>query len=405
MDVHQFIIILAVILLSARVLAEWAGRVRVPPVMGELLAGILLGPSVFGWIEPEATLRIMAEIGVLLLLFKVGLGTDVLRLVKTSRVSLTVACIGFLMPFIFGFALAHFVFGLSILVSLFIGGTLTATSIGISIRVLDDFKRQHSAEGRVVLGAAVMDDILGVFLLSLLYEFAMNGGIRLPHVGKLVVFILIFLLMAPIMVKGLSRLIEHYEEKSQIPGLLPTTVVALILFFSWLAYAVGAPPILGGFATGLALSRRFSLPFGGAMGQEDPNLSDRIDRQMQPIFQLLTPVFFVFVGASLNLREVEWGSPFIYTFFLTLFAIAVAGKLVSGMWVRGAWAQKLAVGLSMVPRGEVGLIFVEIGLTAGILNNELYSGMILVIAATTFLPPFIMKWLYQTHGHTLDEPL
>ena len=405
MDVHEFIITLAIILLSARVLAELAGRVRVPPVMGELLAGILLGPSVFGWIEPEATLRIMAEIGVLLLLFQVGLGTDVMRLVKTSHVSLMVACIGFLMPFVLGFALAHFVFDLSVLVSLFIGGTLTATSIGISIRVLDDFKRQHSSEGRVVLGAAVMDDVLGVVLLALLYEFALNGGIHLHQVGKVVLFILIFLLMAPVMVKGLALLIEHYEEESHIPGLLPTTVVALILFFSWLAYAVGAPPILGGFATGLALSRRFALPFvSGAMGHDNPHFTNRIDHQMRPISQLLTPVFFVFVGVSLNLREVDWGSPFIWMFSLSLFAIAVAGKLISGVCVRGTWAQKMAVGLSMVPRGEVGLVFAELGLTAGILNNELYSGMILVIATTTFLPPFIMKWLYQTYGHTLDDP-
>jgi Kef-type K+ transport system membrane component KefB len=404
MDVHEFIITLAVILLSARVLAELAGRVRVPPVIGDLMAGILLGPSVFGWIEPEATIRIMAEIGVLLLLFKVGLGTDVIHLAKTSRVSLMVACIGFLVPFAFGFSLARFVFDLSLLVSLFIGGTLTATSIGISIRVLDDFKRQHSSEGRVVLGAAVMDDILGVVLLALLYEFAVNGGVSLGNASKIALFIMIFLLMAPVMVKSLSLLIEHYEGESQIPGLLPTVIVSLILFFSWLAYAVGAPPILGAFATGLALSRRFHLPFGGAMGQENPRLSDRIDFQMQPISQLLTPVFFVFVGLSLNLREVDWGSPFIWVFFILLFVTAVVGKLASGLCVTGAWAQKLAVGLSMVPRGEVGLVFAELGLTAGILSNELYSGMILVIAATTFLPPFIMKWLYQTHGHTLDDP-
>lgn len=405
MDVHLFIITLAIILISARVLAELAGRVRVPPVMGELLAGVLLGPSVFGWIEPEATLRIVAEIGVLLLLFNVGLGTDVMRLVKTSHVSLMVAVIGFCLPLAFGFALARFVFDLSTLVSLFIGGTLTATSIGISIRVLDDFKRQHSSEGRIVLGAAVMDDVLGVVLLALLYEFAVNGGIHLPQVGKVVLFIAIFLMMAPVMVKGLSLLIEHYEEQSQIPGLLPTTMVSLILFFSWLAYAVGAPPILGGFATGLALSRRFHLPFTGAMGKDNPKLSDRIDHQMKPISQLLTPVFFVFVGVSLNLREVDWGSSFIWTFFFSVFALAVAGKLVSGGWVKGPLAQKLAVGLSMVPRGEVGLVFAEIGFTAGIFDNELYSGMILVIAATTFLPPFFMKWLYQNHGHTLDDPM
>ena len=405
MDVHHFIITLAVILLSARVLAELAGRVRIPPVMGELLAGVLLGPSVFGWIEPEATLRIMAELGVLLLLFKVGLGTDVMHLAKTSRVSITVAVAGFLLPFVLGFAVARYMFDLSMLVSLFIGGTMTATSIGISVRVLDDFRRQHSPEGRVVIGAAVMDDILGVILLALLYEFAVNGGIRLPNVGKVILFIAIFLIMAPIMVKGLSFLIDHYEKKSQIPGLLPTTVVALILYFSWLSYAVGAPPILGGFATGLALSRRFSLPFGGAMGQENAELSERIEIQMRPISQLMTPVFFVFVGLTLNLRAVDWASPFIWWFSISLFVLAVLGKLASGVAVKGSWAQRGIVGLSMVPRGEVGLVFAELGRTAGVFNNELYSGMILVIAATTFLPPFAMKWLYRSHGHRLEEPV
>ncbi|NIQ01213.1 MAG: cation:proton antiporter, partial [Nitrospinaceae bacterium] len=281
----------------------------------------------------------------------------------------------------------------------------TATSIGISIRVLGDFKRQDSSEGRVVLGAAVMDDVLGVLLLALLYEFSIYGGVNLANAGKVFLFIMIFLLMAPVMVKGLSLLIQHYEEESQIPGLLPTAIVFLILFFSWLAYMVGAPPILGAFATGLALSRRFALPFvSGTVRKNKSNFSSRIEHQMQPIIQLLTPIFFVFVGISLNLKEVDWGSPFIWAFTSSLFVLAFLGKLASGAAVKGSWTQRSAVGLSMVPRGEVGLVFAELGLVAGILNNEIYSGVILVIVATTFLPPFAMKWLYQNHSHRLDDP-
>ena len=168
MEIHTFFLYLLVILLTARVFAEVASRLSTPPVIGEILAGVLLGPSLFGWIEPVESLRLLAEIGIILLLFEVGLDTDIKRLVHSGTKAVIVALPGFFLPFLTGFALAFWVFELPLLVSLFIGGTMTATSIGITVRVLADLNRQNSSEGQIVLGAAVLDDILGVVLLALL---------------------------------------------------------------------------------------------------------------------------------------------------------------------------------------------------------------------------------------------
>ena len=152
MDTHDFFLYLLVILLTARVFAELATRLMAPSVIGELLAGVVLGPSLLGWIQPLEAIKLMAEIGIILLLFEVGLGTDVKRLVRTGIKPFVVAVAGFVLPLIFGFVLGHWLFNLPMLVSLFIGGTLTATSIGITVRVLTDIKCQHSPEGQIVLG-------------------------------------------------------------------------------------------------------------------------------------------------------------------------------------------------------------------------------------------------------------
>lgn len=181
MEIHTFFLYLLVILLTARVFAELASRLQTPPVIGEILAGVLLGPSLLGWIEPVQVIRLLAEIGIILLLFEVGLDTDVKRLARTGFKAVAVALPGFFLPLLVGFALAFWVFELPLLVSLFIGGTMTATSIGITVRVLADLKRQHSTEGQIVLGAAVLDDILGVLLLALLYEYSI-GEIGRAHV-------------------------------------------------------------------------------------------------------------------------------------------------------------------------------------------------------------------------------
>ena len=401
METHDFFLYLLIILLTARVFAELATRLQAPSVIGELFAGVVLGPSLLGWIEPVEAIKLMAEIGIILLLFEVGLETDVKRLVRTGMKSFVVAIAGFVLPLILGFALGYWVFGLSLLVSLFIGGTLTATSIGITVRVLSDLKRQQAPEGQIVLGAAVLDDVMGVVLLALLYEFSIGGGVSLINAGKVLVVVGAFFMLAPIAAKLISLIIRRFDAVSEIPGLLPTTIVSLVLFFAWLAHVLGAPELLGGFAAGLALSRRFFLPLGIAL-HTDESFAHRIEDQMKPIVHLFTPIFFVYVGLSLNLREIDWGSTFIWGFSLSLLIAAIAGKLVGAFLIREPWAARWVIGMAMIPRGEVGLIFAELGRVSGIFSNEVYAGMVIVIALTTLLPPFIMKWFYARYGDRLQ---
>jgi Na+:H+ antiporter len=401
MEIHTFFLYLLVILLMARVFAEVASRLSIPPVIGEILAGVLLGPSLFGWIEPVESLRLLAEIGIILLLFEVGLDTDIKRLIRSGTRAVIVALPGFFLPFLSGFALAFWVFELPLLVSLFIGGTMTATSIGITVRVLADLNRQNSREGQIVLGAAVLDDILGVVLLALLYEYSIGGGISVVNTSKVLVFIAAFFVLAPVAARLFSLVIKHFDAVSEIPGLITTTIVSLVLFFAWVANAVGAPELLGGFAAGLALSRRFFLPLGVAL-RSDPQFADRIEKQMKPVIHLFTPIFFVVVGLSLNLREIDWGSTFIWLFSLSLFLISVVGKLVGAFMLKESWQMRCMIGTAMVPRGEVGLIFAELGRVSGIFTNEIYAGMVIVIALTTFLPPLVMKWFYGRYGYTMS---
>ena len=172
MELHEFFLLLAIILLGARLLSEAAARLGIPSVIGELAAGLILGPSLLGWVSANETLEILAEIGIILLLFEVGMDTDVYRLAKAGAKPVVVAVAGFGLPFVFGAGVSLYGFGLPLIASLFIGGTLTATSIGITVRVLTELWRRSSDEAQIVIGAAVLDDILGVIALAFLFQFA-----------------------------------------------------------------------------------------------------------------------------------------------------------------------------------------------------------------------------------------
>lgn len=400
MATHDFFLILLAILVSARILAEAATRLQVPPVIGEIMAGIILGPSLFGWVSPNEPIKLMAEIGIILLLFEVGLETDVGRLLKSGVKSVIVALTGFILPMAFGFSLTYWIFDLPLIVSLFVGGTLTATSIGITVRVLSDMGAHQKREGRIVLGAAVIDDVMGVVLLAMLYEFSQDGGIKWVNASKILLFIGIFFAIAPAAAKILANIIKNFKADAEVPGLIPTTIVALVLFFAWVAHAIGAPELLGGFAAGLALSRRFFLPFGVAL-HEDPKFAEKVEGEMKPIIHLFTPIFFVVVGLSLNLKAIDWTSSFIWLFSLSILTVAFVSKMVGPMFLKESWPSRLVLGVSMVPRGEVGLIFAELGLESGILTNQIYASMVIVVAFTTLIPPFILKTLYRRYDDIL----
>ena len=398
-EASEFFLQLALILVGARLFGEFMNRFGAPSVIGELMAGIVLGPSLLGWIEPNEIIQMLAEIGVILLLFEVGLETDMRRLARSGRRSVIAALGGFVIPCVLGFLICRYAFGQDTLLSLFVGGALTATSIGVTVRILRDVGRQKSHEGQVVLGAAVIDDVLGVLLLALLFEFSRTGDLSFANVGKLALFVGLFFIMAPIAAKLMSILISHYHRVTEMPGLVATVIVSLVLVFAWTAHAIGAPELLGGFAAGLALSRRFFLPFGIAVAR-NKQFADTVETDMRPIVQLFTPIFFVTVGLSLDLGAIDWGSAFVWLFSITVAVVAIAGKIAGGFLLyKEHWLLRSAIGMAMVPRGEVGLIFAELGRAAGVFDAEVYAAVVLVIAYTTLFSPFWIKIFYRLYGH------
>jgi Kef-type K+ transport system membrane component KefB len=402
MQASDFLLNLLLILVSARVLGEIARYFNAPNVIGELCAGILIGPSMLCLITMDSMTSQLGEIGVILLLFGVGLETDMGKMIETGYKSAMVAIGGFLAPFVLGFVVCYYLFNTSMLIALFCGGTLTATSIGITARTLMDLRLQNSQEGQITIGAAVLDDILGVVLLALLYEFSVTGSVNLLNTTRVLLFIVLFFLVAPVLARLFSSFIQRLYRFDPAPGLIPTTIVSLVLFFAWLAHVLGAPELLGGFAAGLALSRRFFLPFGLHL-QTVPDFSEHIHREMTPVIHLFTPIFFVSVGLGLDLRDVDWLSVSFWLFSLTMLGVAIFSKFAGALLIREPLVRRIVIGMSMVPRGEVGLVFAGLGMSAGVFTRDIYTALIMVITYTTLLSPFWIRLYYRTWGRSLLE--
>ena len=395
MEVSEFFIKLLLILLSAKLFAEVFAYFCLPSVLGEVFAGILIGPSLLGLIEPSAIWHLLAEIGILLLLFQVGLETDVGRIIKVGVQSLLVAVTGVVVPALSGFYVAYGLFDLPLIPSLFVGGTVVATSIGITVRVLADLKKQTTVISQIVLGAAVLDDIIGVVILAVLYDFAVKGVVSIGDTVRIIIFIAAFLLVAPVIAKLFVPMMAKLSAKSRTKGMIPTLIVSMILALAVISHEVGAPEILGSFAAGIALARRFFLPLGTTIEHYSHELAEKIEQAMTPIIDLFVPVFFVMVGVSLNLRVIDFTSSSFWLFAGTLSVIAVLSKLASGVWVKGRWDCKMSTGMAMVPRGEVGLIFAEVGKRNGIFDDPLYAVIVFVVAVTTLLAPIALRPLMK----------
>jgi Kef-type K+ transport system membrane component KefB len=380
---------------TARILGELFARIGIPSVLGELSAGILLGVSGFGLIEVNDVLKVLAEIGILLLLFEIGLETDIQRLKEAGGKSVIVALFGAVFPFTVSAFFAYYIFDLTLVVSLFIGGTLTATSIGITMRVLKDLQKEHSAVAQVVIGAAVLDDILGVIILVFIYDYAITRELNMANTLNTTIFILLFLLIAPAFANFISTFMKKYNEYQKVPGFIPTIIISLIALFAYLSHLFGAPEILGSFAAGIALSRRFILPFGMGMRNDEVFL-EKVKNAITPIAQMFTPIFFVMVGLSMNLKVIDLTSSKFWTLAFVFLVIAIIGKYMGAFFLKNTDALKKAlIGISMIPRGEVGLIFAEVGRVNDILDNEIYAVLIFVIIVTTIAPPFLLKWLFK----------
>lgn len=387
---HDFFIQLALIFFFAKTFGLAATRFKMPAVMGELFAGILLGSSLTQWVEPTPFIKMLAELGAVLLLFEVGFETDLVKLRMTGPKPFFTAFIGVLFPFLLGSGVAMYAFSLPLLTSLFWGSALTATSIGITVRVFSDLQKQNNPESQIVLGAAVIDDILGVMVLALLYEFAKSGVVSGMHAGKVLFSIGLFSAAAPFAARWIFGLGQKLDKRSGSSGILPTLLLSILLFFSWGAHQMGAPELLGGFLVGAALSKQF---FTSREGGEE--VIHAIESNIKPLVNLFTPVFFVYVGLSLNLGAIDWSSGSVWVLFLTTLAVAIIGKLASGLFLLGESSHvRWAVGIAMIPRGEVGLVFAEMGRESGVFGQELYAAMIAVIAATTLLTPCVLRYFY-----------
>ena len=395
MEASEFFLKLLIILLVAKLFAEVFAYLRLPSVLGEVIAGIVIGPSLLGVIVPDATLYLLAEIGILLLLFEVGLETDIGQMAKVGIQSSLVAITGVVLPGLLGYWISSPLLGLPFVVSLFVGGTLVATSIGITVRVLVDLKKHKTKTAKVVLGAAVLDDIVGVVILAILYDFAVKGQINLFNAAKVLGFITTFLIIAPVIAKLFMPVIARLSSASRTKGMIPTLIISLILSMAVISHKIGAPEILGSFAAGVALARRFFLPFGSAMDHYSHELAEKIEKNMKPIINLFVPIFFVVVGASINLRVIDFTSATFWYLAGLLTLGAIISKMVSGIWAEGNFRTKLSTGIAMVPRGEVGLIFAEVGKKSGIFDDMIYAVVVFVVALTTLFAPVALRFVMR----------
>jgi Kef-type K+ transport system membrane component KefB len=380
--VPAILLSLAVVLVAAKLLGEVAERLGQPAVIGELLAGVLLGPSLLSLVDPGAPwLHLFGEIGVVILLFQIGLETDLRRLLQVGGVAVTVAIVGVMVPFALGYAVCQLM-GLSSLESVVASAALTATSVGITARVLSDLGRLQDAESQVVLGAAVIDDVIGLVILAVVSRVAAGGSVTAANVafttGAAFGFLIAAVVIGRLVVPPVFRLLARVGR----PDSLANMGLAVGFLVAVLADAAGSALIIGAFAAGLVFQPTVH--------------AHAIERGVTRLGHLFVPVFFVAVGAAVDVRTL--GSGRVLAIGSLLILVAVLGKLVAGfapVWFRG---RKLVVGVGMVPRGEVGLIFAQTGLAAGVLDAGLFASVTAMVMVTTFLAPPALKALLGRGG-------
>lgn len=388
---------MVVMLVSAKLAARGVERLGQPAVLGELLAGVALGSvALLGWeglefLVTDTGLQVLAELGVILLLFEVGLESDLADMKAVGWSSLAVACLGVVAPFALGWGVSAWLLPEQpALVHVFIGATLCATSVGITARVLADLGRLQDRESKIVLGAAVLDDVLGLVILAVVTGAiqAANQGSTLSAmtIGVIAGKALAFLFGAVVLGGWASRRLLRLAAGLEAKGMLLVASLAFGLLLSWLATLVGLAAIVGAFAAGLILDEVHYHD----VRREERSLSDLL----QPIATILVPIFFVRMGAEVDLRA--FGNLDVLGFAAVLTVAAVLGKLACALGVLERGVNRLAVAVGMLPRGEVGLIFAGIGaqlLLDGrrVIDNEVFSAVVIMVIATTVAAPPLLK--------------
>ncbi len=386
MTAADLLLSLLVVFVAAKVFGELAERIGQPAVLGEMLGGIVVGVSGLHLVDPhQPVLHLLSELGVVLLLFLIGLETDLRRLLSVGGASSAVALVGVVLPFAAG-AGVGWLLGYPPTVAVFLGAALTATSVGITARVLSDLGHLESDESQVILGAAVIDDVLGLVLLAVVSAVAAGEKMSAFGIGKLFAIAFGFVALAVVIGSWLAPYLIRWIARLRVAKALFFASIVYAFALAWLAQLVGSALIIGAFAAGLVLART-------ERGRE-------IEHEVHDIAQFFIPIFFVSVGAAVDLKAL---SPFdaasrpYFLVGLLLTFVAIVGKVLAGYAAFGRPLRRLVIGVGMVPRGEVGLIFAQLGLAAGVLSSGLYGSVALMVIVTTFLsPPALRALLVKT---------
>lgn len=411
---------IAVILLVAKI-SGMIEKIGQPSVLGELLIGVLignlvlLGIGIFEPIKTDAIILFLSELGVVILLFQIGLETSLQEMAKVGVKAAVVAVLSVVAPFALGFYVIGpwLMPGLSVNTYLFLGATMTATSVGITARVFKDLGVLQKTSSKIVLGAAVIDDVLGLILLAVVSAIVAEGSVTLGSVSiitlKAVGFLAVSILLGMLVSPRVNRTFAWIHTGT---GMKFTLVIGTCLVFAYLAQVMGLAPIVGAFAAGLVLTpihfKGFEEPkivqeVNSALGEAneavkakvqkvlDRHADHHVEQLIEPIGHLLIPIFFVVTGINVKLETLA--DPKILITALGLTAAAILGKLVSGLVVKKG--ERMLVGWGMVPRGEVGLIFAVIGKGLGVVNDEVYSIIVIMVILTTLITPPVLAHLIK----------
>ncbi|MBF2015361.1 MAG: cation:proton antiporter [Rivularia sp. T60_A2020_040] len=410
---------LVVIYLASKLCGELSRMLDFPPVLGELVGGVVVGASALNLIvfpengasasdslimtalqffdhpSPEAVeaifasqseaISILAELGVIVLLFEIGLESDLRELQKVGYQAAIVAVVGVVAPFTAGTAGLMFLFNVPTIPAVFAGAALTATSIGITSKVLSELGYLKSPEGQIIVGAAVIDDVLGIIVLAVVASLAKTGEIDISNVIYLIISATVFLFGSILLGKFFNKAFNLSAEILKTRGniVIPAFIFALLM--SFLANAIHLEAILGAFAAGLVL--------------DETDKRNELDEQVIPIADILVPIFFVTVGARVDLSVLNPIVPenrqgLVLAVFLIV--VAIIGKVITGWAVFGKpGINRLAIGVGMVPRGEVGLVFAGIGAASGALDKPLQAAIIIMVILTTFLAPPFLRFAFK----------
>jgi Kef-type K+ transport system membrane component KefB len=385
---------LFVIFVAAQIGAEIAQRIRLPGVVGEIVAGCVIGPSALGWIHTDAIasgtpLDVLAEIGVVLLLFSVGLETRLDDLKKVGRSAFLVGVLGVVIPFALGSLWAHGV-GYEWTKSLFVAAAFVATSAGITARVLQELGALSRIEARVILGAAVIDDILAMLLLGVVTSIGEGGAVNIGALAFVLLQAIGFIAVIGWVGTRVMRAKGEWIERPLNPLSPLSIALAICLGLAFLATELGLAAIIGAFLAGMIAS--------------ETRKREELEHQTQPLLAFLTPFFFVITGAKIDLSVFTSASAL--WMLLAVTVIAIVSKLAGGFLGALSLGKRSAVivGVGMVPRGEVGVVIASLGLAAGVFSNEIYAVIVAMSLLTSIVTPPVLAALLK-RGTTPAEPL